>query len=50
MVQTAVLGCGMIGRVHAANIATRSRAQLGGVFDVQLPTAEGRNVNVSEIE
>lgn len=40
MVRIAVLGCGRIGRMHAANIAAHPRAQLGGVFDVHRPAAE----------
>jgi myo-inositol 2-dehydrogenase/D-chiro-inositol 1-dehydrogenase len=34
MVSIAVLGCGRIGRMHAANIAAHPRAMLEGVFDV----------------
>jgi myo-inositol 2-dehydrogenase/D-chiro-inositol 1-dehydrogenase len=40
MVRIAVLGCGRIGRMHAANIAAHPRAGLGGVFDVHRPAAE----------
>jgi len=40
MVRIAVLGCGRIGRMHAANIAAHPRAALGGVFDVHRPAAE----------
>lgn len=40
MVRIAVLGCGRIGRMHAANIAAHPRAQLAGVFDVHRPAAE----------
>ena len=39
MVRIAVLGCGRIGRMHAANIAAHPRAELGGVFDVHRPAA-----------
>lgn len=34
MVGIAVLGCGRIGRIHAANLARHPRAQLAAVFDV----------------
>lgn len=40
MVRIAVLGCGRIGRMHAANIAAHPRAELAGVFDVHRPAAE----------
>ncbi len=40
MVRIAVLGCGRIGRMHAANIAAHPRAALAGVFDVHRPAAE----------
>ncbi len=40
MVRIAVLGCGRIGRMHAANITAHPRAELGGVFDVHRPAAE----------
>lgn len=40
MVRIAVLGCGRIGRMHAANIAGHPRARLAGVFDVHRPAAE----------
>jgi myo-inositol 2-dehydrogenase/D-chiro-inositol 1-dehydrogenase len=40
MVRIAVLGCGRIGRMHAANIAAHPRAALGGVFDIHRPSAE----------
>lgn len=39
MVRIAVLGCGRIGRMHAANIAAHPRARLGGVFDVNASAA-----------
>lgn len=34
MLKIAVLGCGRIGKMHAANIAQHPRASLAGVFDV----------------
>ena len=34
MLRIAVLGCGRIGRMHAKNIHSHSRADLAGVFDV----------------
>lgn len=40
MIRIAVLGCGRIGRMHAANIAAHPRAGLAGVFDVYVPAAE----------
>ncbi len=40
MVRIAVLGCGKIGSMHAANIAAHPRAGLAGVFDVHRPAAE----------
>ncbi len=39
MLRIAVLGCGRIGRMHAANIALHPRAALAGVFDVHGPSA-----------
>jgi myo-inositol 2-dehydrogenase/D-chiro-inositol 1-dehydrogenase len=39
MLRIAVLGCGRIGRMHAANIAAHPRATLAGVFDVHAPAA-----------
>ena len=47
MVRIAVLGCGRIGRMHAANIAAHPRAQLGGVFDVHRPAAEEVSANLN---
>ncbi len=41
MVSIAVLGCGRIGRMHAANISAHPRATLAGVFDVHEPSAAG---------
>ncbi len=40
MLRIAVLGCGRIGRMHAANIAAHPRAALAGVYDVQGAAAE----------
>lgn len=39
MLRLAVLGCGRIGRMHAANIAAHPRAALAGVTDVHRPSA-----------
>jgi hypothetical protein len=39
MVSIAVLGCGRIGRMHAANIAAHPRATLAGAYDVHAPSA-----------
>lgn len=40
MLRIAVLGCGRIGQMHAANIARHPRAELAAVFDVHRPSAE----------
>ena len=40
MIRIAVLGCGRIGRMHAANIAAHPRAALAMVHDVHAPAAE----------
>ncbi len=40
MLRIAVLGCGRIGRMHAANIAAHPRAELGAVYDLHRPSAE----------
>ncbi len=40
MIQIAVLGCGRIGRMHAANIAAHPRAGLAMVHDLHAPAAE----------
>ncbi len=40
MLRLAVLGCGRIGRMHAANIAAHPKAALAGVTDVHRPSAE----------
>jgi myo-inositol 2-dehydrogenase/D-chiro-inositol 1-dehydrogenase len=39
VVGIAVLGCGRIGRIHAANLARHPRAQLAAVFDIESGTA-----------
>ena len=36
----AVLGCGRIGRMHAANVAAHPRATLASVYDVHRPSAD----------
>ena len=40
MLRIAVLGCGRIGQMHAANIARHPRAELAAVYDVNHPAAE----------
>ena len=40
MLRIAVLGCGRIGRMHAANVARHPRAELVAVYDVHRPAAE----------
>jgi myo-inositol 2-dehydrogenase/D-chiro-inositol 1-dehydrogenase len=40
MVNIAVLGCGRIGRMHAANVAAHPGARLAGVYDVHAPAAD----------
>ena len=40
MLRIAVLGCGRIGRMHAANVAAHPRARLATVFDVHRPSAD----------
>jgi myo-inositol 2-dehydrogenase/D-chiro-inositol 1-dehydrogenase len=40
MLRIAVLGCGRIGRMHAANIATHPRARLSAVYDIDRSSAE----------
>ena len=40
MIRIAVLGCGRIGVMHAANIAAHPRAVLAGVYDIFAPAAE----------
>jgi myo-inositol 2-dehydrogenase/D-chiro-inositol 1-dehydrogenase len=40
MLRIAVLGCGRIGRMHAANIAVHPRAQLAAVYDIDRQSAE----------
>lgn len=39
MLRIAVLGCGRIGRMHAANIAAHPRAALAIVYDIHAPSA-----------
>lgn len=39
MLRIAVLGCGRIGRMHAANIARHPRASLAMAYDVHVPSA-----------
>ncbi|NBZ89337.1 inositol 2-dehydrogenase [Stagnihabitans tardus] len=41
MIRIAVLGCGRIGVMHAANIAAHPRAALAGVYDIHAPAALG---------
>ncbi len=40
MLRIAVLGCGRIGRMHAANVAAHPRARLASVYDLHRPSAE----------
>ena len=40
MLRIAVLGCGRIGAMHAANIAAHPRASLAGVYDIHAPAAQ----------
>lgn len=40
MLRIAVLGCGRIGQMHAANVARHPRATLAMVYDVYRPAAE----------
>lgn len=40
MLRIAVLGCGRIGRMHAANVAQHPDASLAMVYDVHAPTAD----------
>jgi myo-inositol 2-dehydrogenase/D-chiro-inositol 1-dehydrogenase len=40
MLRIAVLGCGRIGRMHAANIAVHPRARLAAVYDIDRQSAE----------
>jgi len=40
MLRIAVLGCGRIGQMHAANVARHPRAQLAAVYDVNQQSAE----------
>ena len=40
MTSVAVLGCGRIGKMHAANIAAHPRAALAAVYDLHAPSAQ----------
>lgn len=40
MLRLAVLGCGRIGQMHAANVARHPRATLAGVYDTHQPSAD----------
>ena len=40
MIRIAVLGCGRIGRLHAANVAAHPGADLAAVYDVHAPSAQ----------
>ncbi len=40
MLRIAVLGCGRIGQMHAANVARHARTKLAMVYDVHAPAAE----------
>jgi myo-inositol 2-dehydrogenase / D-chiro-inositol 1-dehydrogenase len=40
MLRLAVLGCGRIGKMHAANVARHPRATLAGVYDLHRPSAD----------
>lgn len=40
MLRIAVLGCGRIGQMHAANVARHPRSELVAVYDVHRPSAE----------
>ncbi|MBC2836549.1 inositol 2-dehydrogenase [Paragemmobacter straminiformis] len=40
MLRIAVLGCGRIGQMHAANVARHPRATLAGVYDLHQPSAD----------
>lgn len=40
MTRIAVLGCGRIGQMHAANISVHPRATLAAVYDLHSPSAE----------
>jgi len=41
MLRLAVLGCGRIGKMHAANVARHPRTSLAGVYDVHRLSADG---------
>jgi myo-inositol 2-dehydrogenase/D-chiro-inositol 1-dehydrogenase len=51
-VRIAVLGCGRIGRMHAANIARHPRATLAGLYDInrEAAAAVGRDLDVAPAE
>ena len=40
MIKIAVLGCGRIGRMHAANISAHPKAKLAAVYDLHAPSAK----------
>jgi myo-inositol 2-dehydrogenase / D-chiro-inositol 1-dehydrogenase len=40
VLRIAVLGCGRIGQMHAANVGRHARATLAGVYDVHKPSAD----------
>lgn len=40
MLRVAVLGCGRIGQMHAANIARHARTELAMIYDVYAPAAQ----------
>ena len=40
MLRIAVLGCGRIGQMHAANVARHPRATLATVYDIHQPSAD----------
>jgi myo-inositol 2-dehydrogenase / D-chiro-inositol 1-dehydrogenase len=40
VLRIAVLGCGRIGQMHAANVARHPRAELAAVYDIHRPAAE----------
>ena len=40
MLRIAVLGCGRIGQMHAANVAAHAKTELAMVYDVHTPSAD----------
>ena len=50
MLGIAVLGCGRIGAMHAANIAAHPRAALAGVFDVHKPSSAAVAARLGAVE